>query len=106
MPSLPSGTPEVSSPPSGNQPRHARPARAISISAFSSSGRAKKVRAAPSRSVEPGRVDPVTDHHEEPDVPAGPVEFGRDGVDRSASAHQRSDVDHGHTLHGSFLVVG
>ena len=36
---------EVSSPPSGNQPRHARPPRGIAITAFSSSGRAKNSRA-------------------------------------------------------------
>src|SRR4051794_9414559 len=48
MPSLRSGAPEVSSPPTGNQPRQARPPRAIAIAAFSSSGSAKNSRASDS----------------------------------------------------------
>src|SRR4051812_17953224 len=51
MPSLRSGTPDVSSAPTGNQPRHARPPRRIAISAFSPSSSAKNSRASVSRRV-------------------------------------------------------
>src|SRR5690242_11711381 len=50
MPSLRSGRPDVSSPPTGNHPRHARPPCSIAIARFSSSGSAKNSRADASRS--------------------------------------------------------
>ena len=43
-PSLRSGRPDVSSPPTGNQPRHAGPAFGIAIACLASSGRARRTR--------------------------------------------------------------
>ncbi|MEZ5297339.1 MAG: hypothetical protein R2697_13965 [Ilumatobacteraceae bacterium] len=71
---LRSGRPEVISPRTGNQPRHAAPAVVIAISAFRSSGRSKNAWRLRRQSVDQRRVDPVSGEPEEPEFATRPID--------------------------------
>ena len=95
-PSLRSGRPEVSSPPTGNQPRHARPAWIMAISAFSTSGSAKNSCEARSSSVCSAGSTPW------PTMPKNPISRHASSIWTATSARsdaasrrieKRSDVD-------------
>ena len=74
-PSLRSGRPDVSSPPTGNQPRQAEPAFAIAIACLTLVRLGEELAC---RGVDPAQqvgIDTMPGDAEEPDVAAGPIDL-------------------------------
>ena len=95
----------MSSPRTGNHPRHAGPAFAIAYGCLAVSSSVEEVAGEPLHACQQLRIDAVAGHSEEAERAAGGVDRGRHAGD-IAAVEQGSDVDQRQLPAAGFGVGG